>query len=45
VVGARDVGGLAVLARQLVQAHGQALGAAAIVYEDDRGAVLLDQLQ
>ena len=33
------------LRRQLVQPHGQPLGAAAVVHEDDRGAVLLHQSQ
>ena len=39
VMGARDLGGLAVLARQLVQPHRQPLGAAAVVHEDDRRPV------
>ena len=56
VVGARDVGrgaasarlairALALLSRQIVQAHGKPLGAAAAVHEDDRGAVLLHEAQ
>ena len=40
---AGDRGRLVLLARQLVQPHGQALGPAAAVHEDDRGAVLLHQ--
>ena len=45
VVGARDVGGLVLVTRQLVQPHRQALGAAAVVHEHDRGLVRLDQLE
>ncbi len=45
VVGAGDVGGLAVLAGQVVQADGQPLGAAAVVDEDDRRAVLPYELE
>ena len=45
VVGARDVRGLAVLARQLVEPHRQPLGAAAVVHEHDRRLVRLHQLQ
>ncbi len=46
VVGPGDLGAAAVLVgRQLVQADGQALGGPAGVHEDDRGAVLPDQLQ
>ena len=33
------------LSRQLVEAHGQPLGAAAVVHEHDRRAVLLDQVE
>ena len=45
VVGAGDRGRRLAVARQLVQPQRQALGAAAVVHEDDRGAVLLDQRQ
>jgi hypothetical protein len=45
VVGAGDVGGLAVLPGQLVQTEREALGGAAGVDEDDRRAVLLHELE
>ena len=45
VVGAGDLRRHSVLARELVQPHRQALGAAAVVHEDDRRAVLLHQLE
>ena len=46
VVGAGDLHVLVLaLGRQLVQPHGQPLGAAAAVHEQDRAAVLLHQLE